>query len=52
MVSFLSSPEARVLCKERLPLGVSPHFELEANVSRFDRFLSRLLRLEVPAPAA
>lgn len=51
-VSFLSSPEARTLGKERLPLGISRPFELEANVSRFDRFLCRLLRLEAPAPAA
>ena len=43
-VSFLSSPEARMLCKKRLPLSVSRHFELEANLSRFVHFLSRLLR--------
>jgi hypothetical protein len=47
-VSFLSSPESRTLCKDRLPLSVSRHFELEANVSRFVNFLSRLLRLKHP----
>jgi glycosyltransferase involved in cell wall biosynthesis len=52
-VAFLSSSEARVLSRERLPLDVSRHFRLEANLSRFDRFLARLLRLRATAaPAA
>jgi hypothetical protein len=49
-VSFLSSPQAYMLCQQRLPLSISRHFELEANVSRFIDFLSRLLQLETPAP--
>jgi glycosyltransferase involved in cell wall biosynthesis len=49
-VSFLSSPESRTLCRGRLPLSVSRCFGLEANAYRFDHFLSRLLRLEAPAP--
>lgn len=48
-VSFLSSPESRTLCKERLPASVSRHFALDANAGRFDQFLSRRLRLETPA---
>jgi glycosyltransferase involved in cell wall biosynthesis len=47
-VSFLSSPESRTLCNDRVPLSVSRHFELEANVSRFVHFLSCLLRLKRP----
>jgi hypothetical protein len=45
-VSFLSSPESRVLCNERLPLGASRLFEPQAYGDRFDRFLSRLLQPE------
>ena len=42
-VSFLSAHEARILCKNRLPLSVSRHFELEANLSRLTNFVSRVL---------
>lgn len=45
-VAFLSSGDARRLAKERLPLGVSTHFQLRANTDRLDRFLSRVFRLE------
>jgi polysaccharide biosynthesis protein PslH len=42
-VSFLSSSEARTLCRERLPLRVSRQFAPDAHADRFDRFLSRLV---------
>jgi hypothetical protein len=42
-VSFLCSPRSRTLCRERLPLDISRHFALEANSSRFNRFLADLL---------
>jgi hypothetical protein len=51
-VAFLSSAQARALARERLPLDVSGHFRLEANLSRFDRFLARSLGLQAAAPAA
>jgi glycosyltransferase involved in cell wall biosynthesis len=47
-VSFLSSPQAHILCQQRLPLSISRQFELEANVSRFIDFLSHRLRLGKP----
>jgi hypothetical protein len=49
--SFLSSPEARTLCRQRLPLGASRPFQLEANVPRFGEFLAARLGCETPAPA-
>ncbi len=42
-VTFLSSPDARTLCRSRLPLGASRHFDLGANAPRFLEFVSRLL---------
>ncbi|MPZ78063.1 MAG: hypothetical protein GEU77_16255 [Deltaproteobacteria bacterium] len=51
-VSFLSSTESRKLCQERLPLSVSRHFELEANVPRCAHFLSRLLQMKLPDSVA
>lgn len=51
-VSFLSSPECRLLCKERVPPSLSRHFDLEAHVPRFVQFLSPHLPRETPAPIA
>jgi glycosyltransferase involved in cell wall biosynthesis len=42
-VAFLSSNEARTLCHERLPPDMSRCFELESNLPRFTRFLSRIV---------